>query len=296
MVDIKQNPIGIYEKALPNKFDWREKAEIAKRAGYDFIEMSVDESDERLARLNWSKSEREKIRRIFSANDLYINSMCLSGHRRFPFGSRYENIREKAYDIMDKAIDLAGDLGIRNIQLAGYDVYYENSDEETRKRFMEGLKYSARRAARANIMLSIEIMDTEFLGTISRCLQYIEEINSPWLQIYPDLGNLTQWTDNPVLELEKGFHHIVAIHLKDTKPGVFKCVPFGKGTVNFPELFNKLTELCYSGPILVEMWADNEKEYTIEESIKEIRNARLWLEERMGGDFNNAGYIKEGSI
>ncbi|MFZ5969681.1 MAG: L-ribulose-5-phosphate 3-epimerase [Bacillota bacterium] len=286
---MKQNPIGIYEKAIPDKFDWEEKIEIAKRAGYDFIEISVDESDERLSRLNWAKSEREKIKRILSENDFYINSMCLSGHRKFPFGSRDGQTREKAYEIMDKAIALAGDLGIRNIQLAGYDVYYEDSDAETKKRFIEGLRYAAQRAASANIMQSIEIMDTEFIGTISRCLEFIEEIDSPWLQIYPDLGNLTQWTDHPALELEKGLRHIVAIHLKDTKPGIFKCVPFGEGTVNFPELFKKLSDLCYAGPFLVEMWADNGKAYTKEDAIREIKNARIWLEKRMGEDFEYVG-------
>lgn len=282
MGKIKENPIGIYEKAIPNKFEWEDKIKIAKLAGYEFIEISIDESNERLSRLDWAKDERRKMKELMHERNFYIRSMCLSGHRRFPFGSRDENTRQKAYEIIDKAIDLAVDLGIRNIQLAGYDVYYEDSNEETKRRFIEGLKYSVKKASSANIMLSIEIMDTELIGTISRCLEYIEEINSPWLQIYPDLGNLTQWTDNPEAELEKGFAHIVAVHLKDTKPGIFKCVPFGEGTVQFDRLFKKLTELSYSGPFLVEMWADNNKEHTIEEAVNYIKDARLWLLKRMG--------------
>ncbi len=61
--------------------------------------------------------------------------MCLSGHRRYPFGSKNPGIQKKAYEIMEKAIQFAADLGIRNIQLAGYDVYYEEADEEYKKRF-----------------------------------------------------------------------------------------------------------------------------------------------------------------
>lgn len=287
MSNIRENPIGIYEKAIPNKFDWKQKICIAKKAGFDFIEMSIDESDERLARLEWSKEERKEIRDMLYENDFEIKSMCLSAHRRFPYGSKDEKKRKRAYEIMDKAIQIAKDIGIKNIQLAGYDVYYEERDRETKQMFIDGLRYSAKEAAKNNIMLSIEIMDTEFIGTISRCLEFIEEINSPWLQIYPDLGNLTQWSENPALELEKGFNHIVAIHLKDTKKGVFKCVPFGEGTVNFPNLFKKLINLCYRGPFLVEMWADNEKDYTKEESIREIENAKIWLQTMMGDDFIN---------
>ena len=44
-------PIGIYEKATPKHFSWRERLEFAKEMGFDFVEMSVDESDARLARL-----------------------------------------------------------------------------------------------------------------------------------------------------------------------------------------------------------------------------------------------------
>ena len=38
-------PIGIYEKATPKHFTWKERLEFAKELGFDFVEMSVDESD-----------------------------------------------------------------------------------------------------------------------------------------------------------------------------------------------------------------------------------------------------------
>ena len=131
-------------------------------------------------------------------------------------------------------------------------------------------------------------MDTEFIGTITRCLKYIELINSPWLKIYPDFGNLSQWTIEPDIELERGINHIVAIHLKDTKPDVFKCIPFGRGTVDFVKLFKKMDELNFNGPFLVEMWADNTIEQTIEDSIATIKEARIWLSERAGERFKYA--------
>jgi len=285
MFNITNNPMGIYEKAIPSKYDWATKIKVAKAAGYEFIEMSIDESDERLYRLDWSKEKRDYIRKLLFDNDFYINSICLSGHRKFPFGSMNEETRKKAYLIMDKAIELAKDLGVRNIQLAGYDVYYEESNEDTEAFFIKGLQYAAKKAASANVMLSIEIMDTEFIGTISRCMEYINMVHSPWLQIYPDLGNLSQWTDTPEDELELGINHIVGIHLKDTKPGVFKCVPFGEGTVDFVQLFAKLDELDFQCPFLVEMWADNELDNTFENSVKDISDAKMWLMSKAGDRF-----------
>ena len=280
-MNLKDNRIGIYEKAIPNTFDWETKIKVAKAAGFDFIEISVDESDERLSRLQWTKEERSTLVSLFQKNGLQFESMCLSGHRRFPFGSKNEETRNKAYLIMDQAIELALDLGIHNIQLAGYDVYYEESDDETIALLIEGLRYSSKKAESSGVMLTLEIMDTYLMGTISRALEYVNIVHSPNLNIYPDLGNLTQWSDNPEEELIKGIDHIIAIHLKDTKPGIFKCVPFGEGTVRFTDLFKTLKNLQYTKPFLVEMWADNTKEYTFEESVFEISEAKKWLQNRM---------------
>jgi L-ribulose-5-phosphate 3-epimerase/hexulose-6-phosphate isomerase len=273
--------IGIYEKAMPNAFDWETKIKVAKEAGFDFIEISVDESDERLKRLNWTKQERTNLVKLLDNHQMHIESMCLSGHRKFPFGSKDKKTRETAYEIMDKALVLAKDLKINNIQLAGYDVYYEDSDEETIALFIQGLKYSAKKAEEIGIMLTLEIMDTWLLGTISRAMKYVNAVDSPNLQLYPDLGNLTQWSDDPSQELIKGFDHIIAIHLKDTLPGIFKCVPFGKGTVQFNKLFKTLEELKYKRPFLIEMWADNSVQYTFEKSVNELVEAKKWLYSRM---------------
>jgi len=52
-----------------------------------------------------------------------LQSMYLSAHRKFPFGSMDNAVREQAFVIMEKAITLAYKLGIRCIQMVGSDVY-----------------------------------------------------------------------------------------------------------------------------------------------------------------------------
>ena len=192
MYNIHKNPIGIYEKALPNSFTWEEKFKAAKKAGFDYMEISIDESDERLARLDWTDEEVENLRSIMRYEGISFPTMCLSGHRRFPFGSKNENTRNKAMEIMEKAINLSVKLGIRCIQLAAYDVYYEKSDDETRRMFVEGLRESVAMAARAGVILALEIMDTKLVGTIVRAMHYLHEIPSPYFKIYPDMGNFMQ--------------------------------------------------------------------------------------------------------
>jgi len=46
-------------------------------------------------------------------------------------------------------------------------------------------------AARYGIILAFETMETEFMNTIEKAMYYVNEVNSPYLQVYPDLGNIT---------------------------------------------------------------------------------------------------------
>lgn len=254
---------GIYEKALPKNITWRERFDIAKELGFQFVEMSIDETDERLERLLWSDEEIKAVNDAMFETGIRIHSICLSGHRRFPFGSKDVNIREKALEIMQQAVDLATKLGVRNIQLAGYDVYYEEKTVLSREYFIENLRKAVDMAAEQQVMLSIEIMDDPFINSLTKFKEIKAQIPSPWLQAYPDLGNLSAWPENnPAYELELGIDSIVAVHIKDTKnvtptfPGQFKNVPFGEGDVDFLGCLKTLKRLGYNGTFLIEMWSE----------------------------------------
>jgi hexulose-6-phosphate isomerase len=279
---MRKHPLGIYEKALPPHLDWGERLALAKACGFDFVEISVDETPARLARLDWSTEARKKLVNATIDSGIRIPSMCLSGHRKFPFGSRDAATREAARDIMLKAIRLAQDVGIRNIQLAGYDVYYEPHDAGTEARFREGLHWAVGQAAQAQVMLSVEIMDTAFLNSIRKWRNWAAEIRSPWFSVYPDVGNLSAWGNNVPNELMLGFDRITAIHLKDTypvtetSPGQFRDVPFGQGCVDFAHVFRTLGTLNYQGAFLIEMWTEKASE-----PVAEILAARRWIEQKM---------------
>lgn len=272
----KQVPLGIYEKALPAGEGWFERLMLAKKLGFDFVEMSVDETDGRLARLDWNREERMALVSAVAETGVRVPSMCLSAHRRFPLGCEDDAVRDQGLDIMRKAIKFAQDVGIRVIQLAGYDVYYQDANDETRRRFRDGLKESVEMASRAQVTLAMEIMDYPLMNSISKALGYAHYLNNPWFQLYPDIGNLSAWDNDVQMELQAGIGHIVAVHVKDTRPGVFKNVPFGTGVVDFEQCFKTLKQSGYCGPYLIEMWSE-----TSESPETDVANARDWVRERM---------------
>lgn len=56
----KEYYLGLYEKSMPNTLSWEEKLEVVKEAGFDYLEMSIDETEEKLARLDQPVDEIKK--------------------------------------------------------------------------------------------------------------------------------------------------------------------------------------------------------------------------------------------
>lgn len=255
---MKEYSLGLYEKAIDDSLCWEEKLRLAKDAGYDYVEISIDESEARLTRLEYGSPERAEIARAIKCTGMPIRSMCLSGHRKFPLGSSDPEIVARSLDIMQKAVDFASEFGIRLIQLAGYDVYYEPSDPETVERFRRNLSAAAEIAARKGVPMGFETMETEFMNTVGKAMRYVNEIRSPYLGVYPDSGNCT----NAVLlyggvteeDFELGRGHIFAVHLKESLPNVFREVPYGQGHVNFDAVIRKSWSLGVR-MFVTEFWA-----------------------------------------
>lgn len=277
-----KNLLGIYEKALPQDISLKEKLCLTKKLGFDFFEISIDETDEKLNRLYYTDEKLKDITDAIYETKISIPTMCFSGHRKYPLGSRNLKTREKSLEIMEKAIDFASKIGIRVIQLAGYDVYYEKGGEDTKKLFIENLYKCVKMAERRQVMLSIETMDTEFINSITKYMEYDEIIKSPWLTVYPDIGNLTAWNNDVEAEIRKGIHRITAVHLKETKAvtdsfkGQFREVTFGEGCVDFIKILSVLKELDYSGTFLIEMWGAK-----YDDPEKEIIKAKEWIIDKL---------------
>lgn len=257
--------LGLYEKSMPGELTLHEKLAATRRAGYDYLELSIDETDEKLARLSWSKEEIGAVVRSIHEQGVPIKSICLSGHRRYPLGSRDPAVRKRSLEIMEQAIRLSAQLGVRLIQLAGYDVYYEESSPLTVEYFSQNLAAAAEMAAREGVILSFETMETEFMNTVGKAMRWIHRTRSPYVQVYPDVGNLTNaaalYGTDVLADLNSGQGHLAAIHLKETAPGVFREIPYGAGHVEFVRV---CTEALRLGVRLFvgEFWHIGEQNWT----------------------------------
>lgn len=282
---VRSYTLGLYEKSMPSALNWKEKLIAAREAGFDFVEISIDETDEKLARLDMSQEERIQLLQIMKETKMPIRTMCLSGHRKYPLGSSDPITCKRSMEIMEKAIQLADDLGIRIIQLAGYDVYYEESTSETVARFAENLKKATMLAARAGVILGFETMETEFMNSVKKAMDYVQLINSSYLNVYPDMGNITNAAvenQTDVLEdIKLGVGHTVAAHLKETVPGKFREIPFGTGHVDFTAVIHAAWEIGVR-KYVTEFWYVGNPEWKKElKEVHEMMSKLLDEEDRL---------------
>jgi len=258
---VKKYKLGLYEKAMPGNLSWNTKFSTARKVGYDYLEISIDETDEKLTRLNWNSKEVYKLGSIAKDEGMSIGSMCLSGHRRFPLGGKDD---KKSLEIMENAINFACEANIPVIQLAGYDVFYEKSTPETVEKFLINLDKSVKMASREGILLGFETMETSFMDTVKKVMKYVKTINSPFLGVYPDIGNLNNssylYNIDVCNDLETGKGHIFAVHIKETVPGKYREIPFGKGKVDFEKFLSKTWEMGVRRYV-TELWDTGEKNW-----------------------------------
>lgn len=248
-------PVGLYEKALPAEWSWEKRLAATAEAGYDFAEISIDESTERLGRLDWTTTERAALRRAIANSGVRILTMCLSAHRTYPLGSRSPEIRSQALEILRKAIGFAVDIGLGIVQVPGYDIFDEPSDADTVAHLLHGLHQGADWASQACLMLGLENVDVSISESISATMRLMAAVNSPWVQLYPDMANVAAAGFSPPEQLRLAKDHIVAVHVKDGLSRTIRGVPYGEGIVPFSETFEALRECRFRGPMVVEMWS-----------------------------------------
>jgi L-ribulose-5-phosphate 3-epimerase len=270
--DLNSIPVGLYEKALPKNLPWEERLTLTRQTGFDFLEISIDDTNERIERLDWNKKEKKDLLNAVEKTGVKIQSLSLSAHRRYPLGSKSAETRSKALDVFKQTIGLAVELGIHTVLIGGADNYYGESDQDSQDWFLTNLGKGFEWASGAGVMLALENWDIQ-INTLSKTMEYVRYFNSPWFQVYADLGNLIFAGVDMVSQLDEVRGHIAALHVKDTLPGQLRYVSPGEGKVPFVNAFEKLAEIGFQAPVVLELWTEEYPDAVeiVEEAGKYIR-------------------------
>ena len=287
--------LGIYEKALRSgplavsgsRVDaeaWRVFLDQVPRAGFSFLDLSIDESPEREARLDWDAGQCRTVRRAAEAAGTFIGGICLSLHRRIGPGSADPDVRRRAREVMARGLQVCHDLGVPVIQLAGYYCYYEDPNPDAERWYAQLLADAVPLAARLGVVMGIENVDGDDVTSLTKAMEFVDAVDSPYLQLYPDLGNIAEQGLDPGVELAAGEGHMVAMHAKDVRPGEPRRVEMGTGVVDWDRSFALLAAQGWSGRLMIEMWNDDAPD-----SLSRCASARTFIKDRAAA----AGIIVE---
>ena len=269
---LRELPFGLYEKSICTSWRWEDKFALVKDAGYDYFELAVDGTEEKLQRLT-NKAEMRTIRACSERYDLPLYTFAFTANRTYPLGHPDLQIRAKGVALLKQACDFAAFVGAKTINIAAYDVYEQESTRETESLFLDSLERCADYTATRGVIISLETMDSKFIDTTKKALRYVHMIDSPYVQIGADPGNITAMGHNPVTDIPAGGRHIVEVEFKDTLLGNVRDIDLGKGIVDFEGVFKMLGEINFQGFLAFETWAheDPANHYKIFDAIEFLK-------------------------
>ena len=204
-----------------------------------------------------------------------IGGVCLSVHRRIAPGSADPEVRRRARRVMARGLRVCHDLGAPVIQIAGYYCYYEEANPDAERWYGQMLADAVPLAARLGVVMGIENVDGTDVTSIRKAMEFVDAVGSPYLQVYPDLGNIAEQQLDPAVELTAGEGHMVAMHAKDVRPGEPRRVEMGTGTVDWNRSFELLRAQHWAGRLMIEMWNDDAPD-----SVARCIDAREFIEDR----------------
>lgn len=232
---------------------------MARDAGYDGIELSLDEEGE--ISLDSSEKEILEIKKIAEDQGIEIASLATGLYWAYPVTSSDPGIRQKSKDIVRKQLEIAACLGTDGIlvvpgavagldpgnEVVQYDVAYN--------RALEAFAELKAEAESFKVSIGLENVWNKFLLSPLEMRDFIDRIDSPYVGAYLDVGNIiyTGYPEHWIRILGK---RIKKVHFKDYRRGVGTLEGFVDllaGDVNFPEVIRALNDIGYDDYVTAEM-------------------------------------------
>lgn len=256
--------VGIYEKAFPNSMNIEEMLVLAKAVGYDFFEISIDRTAQRIDRV-FTPQYQVALAQSIERADFPISSLGLSALSTYTLGHPDEETTEYGIKILQQTVVFAARMGIRIVQIPACDVpKYEPRTETSRKKFLENLCLANEFASAHGVLLGLENMENDFMNSAEKCLDAICFVNSPYFQLYPDIGNMTNAyhgnAEDILNDLKKCQGHGLALHLKEVQPERYGGLFYGEGYVDFPLYARKAYDLGFRR-FVMEYWYTGSEEW-----------------------------------
>jgi hexulose-6-phosphate isomerase len=252
--------IGVNVWSLPGGWSLEKAFGVAKAAGFDGVEVALDETGE--VGLDLEKSGAERIREMAAKAGIELYSVATGLYWKYSLTSADPAARSKAKSIVKKQLEIASWLGCDTIlvvpgavgvdfvpgcEIVPYDAAYERAAaaiDET-KGFAEQL----------GVDLGVENVWNKFLLSPLEMRDFIDRAGSARVGAYFDVGN-TLLTGYPEHWIKILGVRIKKVHFKDFRRSVGTLdgfVDMLSGDVDYPAVMGAFRDAGYDGWVTAEV-------------------------------------------
>ncbi len=278
--------LGINQWAMPG-LDVRAASALVKRAGFEAIELNLDEDGE--LGLRTGDEDARTLGRAVEDAGVRVGGLATGLYWRYSPTSDDAATRQKASDIARRQLSLAHALGAGAIlvvpggvgepmggPLVRYDVAYERARE-----FVAAL---VPQAESAGVDLAIENVWNKLLLSPLEMRQFVDGAASERVGVYFDVGNVLLY-GYPEHWIDILGPRIRRVHLKDFRRAVGTLdgfVDIGAGDVDWEAVGEALRRFGYDGPLTAEVFPTEQERSDVEAYVMRIGQQVARAAQRMG--------------
>ncbi|MHB1629448.1 MAG: sugar phosphate isomerase/epimerase family protein [Bacilli bacterium] len=227
----------------------------SSRAGFQGVELNLYGPGQVGLTMDSSADDARAIKRLADSHGIELKSLSTGLLWDAPLSSPDPAVRENGRSIVRKQLELASVMEVDAVLVVPGAVTKEVSYEECYQRSQHEVAELAKQAKQWGVKIGIENVWNRFLLSPLDMLRYIDELDSDWVGVYFDVGNVLQFgfPEQWIRYLGK---RIVKVHVKDfsTKIGnIHGFVPLLAGDVDWPAVRDALMGVGYDDYLTAEL-------------------------------------------
>lgn len=230
--------VGIRDGMLDLPFE--EVFGKAKEIGFDGVEICIG-ANYREHRL-WSGSGIDDIKTLSESAGIEVPALSPGGFTAYTFAHQNDIKRAEGIAMLQHLSSVCPELGAKVILVPFFGDGMIKTEHITSPRFIDGVKTAAETAEQHDVCLALEST-----LTAAEHQQILDQVGSPAVGVYYDMGNSTGRGYDAAQEIRDLGSAIAQMHIKDTSGS-----HAGEGGVDFPAVIEATHAIDYNGWLVLE--------------------------------------------
>lgn len=235
---------SLYFSMFPKELSTSEKFQLAKRVGFEGVEIPTLETE----------AERAEYKEAAQGAGIELHSIMNQAHWGSPLSSADPAVVKKSIEGMQASLHTAKAVGAGTVLLVPGVVNAETMYKDAYVRSQKYIRELLPLAEELKVVIAVENVWNKFLLSPLEFKRYVEELNSPYLQAYFDVGNIVLYgfPQDWIRTLGKLINRV---HIKgfDARNLASPWVNLGDGTIDWLEVRRALSDIEYSGWVNAEL-------------------------------------------